>query len=136
LTCSFLFFTGVSFGYFVLAPFAIKFLANYRVADIVATEVTLSSYVASMTMFIIPCGIMFQLPLVVYFLAKLGIITPEFMRNHRKHAFVTILILAAILTPPDIYTQFMIGVPIYGLYELSIFIAARETKKREKLLDS
>ena len=134
--CSMLFFTGVAFGYFILSPFAIKFLGNYVVASIIANEVTLSSYVASMTMFIIPSGVMFQLPLVVYFLAKLGLITPTFMRNYRKHAFVTILILAAILTPPDILTQFMIGVPIYGLYELSIFIAARETKKREKSLDN
>ena len=134
--CSMLFFTGVAIGYFILSPFAIKFLGNYVVASIIANEVTLSSYVASMTMFIIPSGVMFQLPLVVYFLAKLGLITPTFMRNYRKHAFVTILILAAILTPPDILTQFMIGVPIYGLYELSIFIAARETKKREKSLDN
>ena len=133
--CSMLFFMGVSFGYFILSPFAIKFLGNYVVASIIENEVTLSSYVASMTMFIIPSGIMFQLPLVVYFLAKLGLITPTFMRNYRKHAFVSILILAAILTPPDILTQFMIGVPIYGLYEISIFVAARETKKREKSLD-
>lgn len=134
--CSMLFFTGVAFGYFILSPFAIKFLGNYVVASIIENEVTLSSYVASMTMFIIPSGVMFQLPLVVYFLAKLGLITPTFMRKYRKHAFVSILVLAAILTPPDILTQFMIGVPIYGLYELSIFIAARETKKREKSLDS
>jgi sec-independent protein translocase protein TatC len=134
--CSMLFFTGVAFGYFILSPFAIKFLGNYVVASIIENEVTLSSYVGSMTMFIIPSGVMFQLPLVVYFLAKLGLITPTFMRSYRKHAFVTILILAAILTPPDILTQFMIGVPIYGLYEISIFIAARETKKREKALDN
>ncbi|MFT4534177.1 MAG: sec-independent protein translocase protein TatC [Saprospiraceae bacterium] len=134
--CSFLFFTGVAFGYFILSPFAIKFLGNYQVAAIVESEVTLSSYVGSMTMFIIPSGIMFQLPLVVFFLAKLGLITPTSMRQYRKHAFVTILVLAAILTPPDILTQFMIGVPIYGLYEISIFIAARETKKREKSLDN
>jgi len=134
--CSFLFFTGVAFGYFILSPFAIKFLGNYKVADLVESEVTLSSYVGSMTMFIIPSGIMFQLPLVVYFLAKLGLITPTSMRTYRKHAFVSILVLAAILTPPDILTQFMIGVPIYGLYEISIFIAARETKKREKSLDN
>ncbi len=133
--CSLLFFTGVAFGYFILAPFAIKFLANYIVADIVDVQISLSSYVGSMTMFIIPSGVMFQLPLVVYFLAKLGLVTPDFMRSYRKHAFVTILILAAVLTPPDILTQFMIGVPIYGLYELSIFIAARETKKREKQMN-
>ena len=133
--CSFLFFTGVGFGYFILSPFAIKFLANYQVASLVESEVTLSSYVGSMTMFIIPSGIMFQLPLVVYFLAKLGLITPTSMRAYRKHAFVAILVLAAILTPPDILTQFMIGVPIYGLYEVSIFVAARQTKKREKSLN-
>jgi len=133
--CSLLFFIGVLFGYFIIAPLAIKFLANYNVADVVESEVTLSSYVGSMTMFIIPTGIMFQLPLVVYFLAKLGLVTSSSMRSYRKHAFVAILIIAAILTPPDIQSQFLIGIPIYGLYELSIFIAARETKKREKQMN-
>lgn len=134
--CSFLFLVGTTFGYFILAPFAINFLVNFRVSQAITSTVTLSSYVGYMTMFILPTGILFQLPLLVYFLAKIGLITPEFMRNYRKHAFVIILIMSAILTPPDVVTQFMIGVPVYGMYELSIFVAARTARKREKELNS
>jgi len=134
--CSFLFLLGTTFGYFILAPFAINFLVNYSVSEMVTSSVTLSSYVGYMTMFILPTGILFQMPLLIYFLAKIGLITPEFMRKYRKHAFVMILVLAAVLTPPDIITQFLIGVPVYGMYELSIFVAARTTRKRQKELDS
>ena len=134
--CSFLFLVGTTFGYFILAPFAITFLVGYTVSDMVASSVTLSSYVGYMTMFILPTGILFQMPLLVYFLAKIGLVTPDFMRKYRKHAFVTILLLSAILTPPDIITQFLIGVPVYGMYELSIFVAARTTRKREQELNS
>lgn len=134
--CSFLFALGTTFGYFILAPFAINFLVNYRVSEAVTSTVTLSSYVGYMTMFILPTGILFQMPLLVYFLAKIGLITPDFMRQYRKHAFVAILLMSAILTPPDIITQFLIGVPVYGMYEVSIFVAATTARKREKELNS
>ena len=134
--CSFLFLLGTCFGYFILAPFAINFLVNYQVSDLVTSTVTLSSYVGYMTMFILPTGILFQMPLLVYFLSKIGLITPEFMKRYRKHAFVLILLLSAILTPPDIVTQFLIGVPVYGMYEASILVARVMSKKREKELNS
>lgn len=134
--CSFLFLLGTTFGYFVLAPFAINFLVNYSVSSLVTSTVTLSSYVGYMTMFILPTGILFQMPLLVYFLAKIGLITPEFMKQYRKHAFVVILLLSAILTPPDIITQFLIGVPVYGMYEISILVATTTARKREKELNS
>ena len=134
--CSFLFLLGTTFGYFILAPFAINFLVNYSVSESIQSTVSLSSYVGYMTMFILPTGILFQMPLLVFFLAKIGLVTPDFMRQYRKHAFVLILILSAILTPPDIITQFIIGVPVYGMYELSIFVAARTAKKREKEMNS
>jgi len=134
--CSFLFLLGTTFGYFILAPFAINFLINFRVSQAITSTVTLSSYVGYMTMFILPTGLLFQLPLLIYFLAKIGLITPDFMRRYRKHAFVVILIMSAILTPPDIITQFLIGVPVYGMYELSIFVAATTARKREKELNS
>ncbi len=136
LICSFLFLLGTTFGYFILAPFAINFLVNYSVSELITSTVTLSSYVGYMTMFILPTGILFQMPLLVYFLAKVGLITPDFMRQYRKHAFVVILVLSAILTPPDIITQFLIGVPVYGMYELSIFVAVTTARKREKELNS
>ena len=134
--CSFLFLLGTTFGYFILAPFAINFLINFRVSQAITSTVTLSSYVGYMTMFILPTGLLFQLPLLIHFLAKIGLITPDFMRQYRKHAFVLILILSAILTPPDVVTQFLIGVPVYGMYEMSILVAARAYRKREKELNS
>lgn len=135
-TCSFLFALGVAFGFIILAPFAIRFLGGYSVGLDVVNSVSLSSYVGYLTFFTIPIGLIFQLPLFVYFLAKVGLVTPELMRNHRKHAMVLILILSAIITPPDPQTMFLIGVPIFGLYEISIFIAKRAANKRQKELDS
>lgn len=123
LICSLLFLMGVFFGYFVISPFAITFLANYNVGAINAP--TLNSYINYMTMFTLPTGMVFELPIVVYFLSKVGLVTPDFMRQYRKHAFVLILILASIITPPDVITQFLIGFPLYGLYEISIIISKR-----------
>lgn len=132
--CSSLFIAGVMFGYFAISPFAIKFLGSFSVgANIsVANEVSLKSYVGYMSMFTIPAGIIFELPIVVYFLSKIGMVTPEFLRKYRRHSFVIILILAAIITPPDIITQFMIGVPVFFLYEVSIWISGRVVKQNEE----
>ena len=134
--CSFLFLLGTTFGYFILAPFAVNFLITYSVSEMIASSVTLSSYVGYMTMFILPTGILFQLPLLIYFLTKVGLISPEFMRKYIRHAFVLILIVSAILTPPDVFTQILIGVPVYGMYELSILVSAITEKKRQKELDT
>ena len=132
--CSSLFITGVMFGYYAISPFAIKFLGSFSVgANIsVANEVSLKSYVGYMSMFTIPAGIIFELPIVIYFLSKIGLVTPELLRKYRRHSFVFILILAAIITPPDIITQFMIGVPVFFLYEVSIWISARVVKQNEE----
>ncbi|MEE9439108.1 MAG: twin-arginine translocase subunit TatC [Saprospiraceae bacterium] len=136
--CSFLFLTGVAFGYFVMAPFAIKFLGDFNVGQniSVANGTSLSSYVSYLTMFVLPTGFLFQLPVLIHFLAKVGLVTDESMKKYRKHAFVSILVLAAIITPPDIITQFLIGVPVYFLYEISILIAKRAAEKREAELKS
>lgn len=136
LVCSLLFIIGVLFGYFVLAPFAINFFVSYQLAGNLVSETThLSDYVGSLTMYTIPTGILFELPIVVYFLSKIGLVTASLMKNYRRHAFVIILILAAIITPPDVITQFLIGFPIFFLYEISIRIAARMERKREKELN-
>ena len=87
-----------------------------------------------MSMFTIPAGIIFELPIVIYFLSKIGLVTPEFLKKYRKHSFIIILILAAIITPPDIITQFMIGVPVFFLYEVSIWISRRVVKQNELAL--
>lgn len=122
--CSSLFLLGAAFGYFVIAPFAINFLMGYTIPGVENTP-TLSSFINYMIMFTAPAGLIFELPVVIYFLAKVGLVTAEGMRQYRRHAIVGILIVAAILTPPDVVTQFLIGVPLYILYELSIFVALR-----------
>lgn len=124
-TCSLLFLMGILFGYYVVAPFALNFLGNYTVGEVVGNSTSLASYVSYMTMFTLPTGIVFELPVVVYFLSKIGLITPEFMKKYRRHSIIIILILAAIITPPDIVTQFLIGIPVYFLYEISILISKR-----------
>ena len=128
--CSTLFIGGVLFGYFVISPFAITFLAGYDLGA--QSTSSLSSYVNYMIMFTLPTGLVFELPIVIYFLSKVGLVTPEFLRTYRRHAFIVILILAAIITPPDVITQFLIGFPLYFLYEISILISKRVMKKREK----
>ena len=132
LICSLLFISGVLFGYFVISPFAISFLSNYSISDIVQGQnVTITSYINYMIMFTLPAGIIFELPIVIYFLAKVGLVDAAFLKKYRKHAVVIILILASIITPPDIMTQILIGFPLYILFEISIVIAGRINKDEE-----
>lgn len=130
--CSFLFLTGVFFGYFVISPFAVTFLAGFEIQEIQDATPSFASYVSYLTMFTVPIGIVFELPIVVYFLSKVGLVTPEFMKKYRRHAFVLILVAAAAITPPDVITQFLIGVPLYILYEISIIISRRVVAKQAK----
>ncbi len=132
--CSFLFFLGVLFGYFVIAPFGFKFLGDYTLIpdEMIKQTVSLSSYVSYLTNFTIPAGILFQMPVAVYLFARIGILTPDFMKKYRKHALVAILLIAAIITPPDVVTQVLIGIPVLILYEASIVIAGRAQAKYHK----
>lgn len=132
--CTLLFLMGVLFGYYILAPFSIAFLASYNVSDLVESSASLSSYVDSMTMYTMATGLVFELPLVVYFLAKLGIMGPGFMRTYRRHAIVVIAIVAAIITPPDVTSMLVVTIPLLILYELSIYVAAYNYPKEPKLL--
>lgn len=132
--CSFLFYLGISFGYFVIAPFAINFLAGYDLSEVV-TKVSITSFVSFLIMFTAPAGLVFELPIVVYFLSKLGIVTPEFMKKYRRHAMLLILIVAAVITPPDVVSQFLIAIPLYILYEISIVISKRAYKSYQKSLE-
>lgn len=129
--CSFLFIIGILFGYFVIAPFAVTFLIGYTING-VTNAPTLTSYVSYLIMFTIPTGVVFELPIIIYFLSKIGLVTPESMKKYRKHAIVIILLIAAIITPPDPMTMFMIATPLYALYEVSIFISARVARKLKK----
>ena len=131
--CSMLFLLGVFFGYFIIAPFAITFLLNYSISNLVAgTDVTLGSWINYMVMFTLPTGLVFELPIIMYFLSKAGLVYPDLLRKFRKHAVVAILIVAAIVTPPDVMTQILISIPLYALYEVSIIISARVDKNRKK----
>jgi sec-independent protein translocase protein TatC len=129
--CSSLFLAGVAFGYFVISPFAISFLMGYTLPG-VENIPTVSSYIGYMLMFTAPSGLVFELPIVVYFLAKVGLVTPEFMRKYRRHSIVIILILAALLTPPDVVSQLLLGAPLYVLYEISILVAQRVIRKEKE----
>ena len=129
---SLLFILGVSFGYYIIAPFAITFLGSYSVGTEATNSPTLSSYVNYLTMFTIPVGLAFELPIVVYFLAKIGLVGPEIMKKFRREAFLVIFIVAAVITPPDALTQILVGIPMYILYEISITVAARVVKEGEE----
>jgi len=131
--CSLLFLTGVLFGYYIVAPFSISFLASYNVSTLVKSSATLASIVDSMTMFTISTGLVFELPLAVFFLAKLGIMGPKFMRTYRRHAIVVITIVAAVITPPDVTSMLLITFPLLLLYEASIIIAGRVYPKEESI---
>lgn len=125
---SLLFFAGVAFGYFLLAPLSIQFLGNYQFGD-VQNNSTVLSYLKLTTSLVFGTGLIFQLPVLVYFLAKIGLVTSAFLKKYRRHAFVVNLIIAAIITPPDVTSQLLVTLPMVLLYEISIWVAARVEKK-------
>jgi sec-independent protein translocase protein TatC len=130
---TFLFLSGILFGYYVLSPLVISFLANYRISDMISNEFDITSYVSTVVGMVFGCGLLFQLPVVIFFLTKIGLVTPQFLRTYRKHSVVIILIVGAIVTPSsDPFSQLMISVPIYFLYEISIVISTRVYNKRLK----
>ena len=129
---SLLFVTGVLFGYFIITPLSINFLGSYRVSDIVTNQINVSSYIGSVTSVALSAGVTFELPIVVFFLARIGVLTPEFMRKYRRHAIVLVLIVAAVITPPDIFSLILVSIPLLLLYEASIFIANRVVRKKAK----
>ena len=130
LICSTLFIIGILFGYYCISPFAVSFLAGYTVPGTI-NQPTISSFVNYMVMFTVPAGLIFELPVVVYFLSKVGLLSPSNMKAYRKHAIIGILVLAALITPPDVITQFLIGMPLYLLFEISILISAKVQKANE-----
>ena len=129
--CSLLFALGISFGYFIIVPFSINFLVPYSISEQVTDYIQLDDYISFITMIVLAAGIMFELPIVIYFLAKLGLIGPVFLKAHRRHAAVLILFASAVITPPDVTSQILIGLPVMLLYEIGIVIARRVEKKRE-----
>lgn len=130
---SVLFFTGVLFGYYIIAPLSINFLLNFTVDESITNTITIDSYLSTILTLTLGSGIIFQLPVVIFILSKLGIMTPQFMRASRRYAAVLILVVAAIVTPTaDPYTMMIVALPLFLLYELSIMISANIQKKKLK----
>lgn len=129
---SILFFTGVLFGYYIVTPLSINFLGTYQVSGQVHNDFDLSSYIALVRASVIASGLIFELPIIIYILTKIGIVTPEYLRKYRKFALVIVLILSAIITPPDIASQIIVSIPIVILYEISIYISKAVIKKENK----
>ena len=127
-----LFFLGVLFGYYVITPLSINFLGSYQVSKEVFNDFDLSSYTGLVRASVLASGLIFQLPIVIYFLTKIGLVTPEFLKTYRKYALVIILVISAVITPPDIASQVIVAIPVLILYEVSIFISARIIKKQNK----
>lgn len=126
---SLLFAAGVLFGYYMIAPLSVQFLGGYQISETVANQIHLSSYISTVTSVTLSAGIVFQLPILIYFLTKMGLVTPPLLRTYRKHAIVGVLVLSAIITPPDVTSQVLVTIPIMFLYEISILISKRVVKR-------
>ena len=130
---SFLFALGIAFGYYILSPMTIWFLSTYSISDIIVNEFDITSYVSTIASLVLGCGVLFQFPMVVYFLSKIGIVTPELMRKYRKHSVVVILILGAVITPSgDPFSLTVISLPLYILFEISIYISSVVVRNKLK----
>jgi sec-independent protein translocase protein TatC len=137
IVCSLLFFIGVIFGYFVIAPLSVHFMMTYNLSPEISTEPSLSSYIGYIRASILASGLLFELPVIIYFLTKIGLATPAGLRKNRKFALVIVLIVAAVITPPDIASQIIVAIPVLILYEVSIFISKfvlyRQKRRKRKL---
>ncbi|MEP5340320.1 MAG: twin-arginine translocase subunit TatC [Algibacter sp.] len=129
---SLLFFLGVLFGYYIICPLSINFLGTYSVAEKVHNDFDLNSYIGLIRASVLASGLIFELPIIIYFLTKVGLVTPEILRKYRKFALVGVLILAAIITPPDIASQVIVAIPIIILYQVSIYISKVVIRNQER----
>ncbi len=124
-----LFLIGILFSFFLIVPLTVNFLGTYQVSESVANQISLSSYISTVVSVTFAVGIVFELPILVYFLTKVGVLTPDFLKRNRKYMFVILLILSAIITPPDMFSQVLVVVPLIILYEFSIGVSKRIYKK-------
>ncbi|MBV2246621.1 MAG: twin-arginine translocase subunit TatC [Lentimicrobium sp.] len=132
LVMSLLFILGLLFSYFLIVPLTLNFFGNYQVSESVANQIALTSYISTVVSVTFSMGVVFELPVFVYFLAKVGILTPAFLRKNRRYMIVILLTLAAIITPPDVVSQILVVIPLWGLYELSIVVAARALRNSQE----
>ncbi|MCK9204620.1 MAG: twin-arginine translocase subunit TatC [Bacteroidales bacterium] len=131
---SLLFLLGVVFSYFIVAPLMINFLGGYLVSPTVTNQIALTSYISSITLMTLLMGLLFELPVLILFLTRIGIVTPKYLRKYRKHTAVAILIIAGIITPsPDVFSQLIVAVPLYALFEFSVIVSSRIYKKSHEL---
>ncbi|MDZ7742045.1 MAG: twin-arginine translocase subunit TatC [Bacteroidota bacterium] len=130
IVSSALFILGVLFAYFLIVPLTVNFLGTYQVSADVPNQVSLTSYISTVVSVTLGVGVVFELPIFVYFFTKVGLLTPDFMKRNRKYMIVILLIISAIITPPDVFSQILVVIPLWGLYELSISISKRVYKKR------
>lgn len=129
------FLLGIGFGYLILVPFALQFFAQFQISEIIRNDFDINEYFSSVSMWVIACGIIFQIPVVSYSLSKIGLLTPEFLKKYRRHALILFLVISAMLTPPDPISQILIAMPLIILYEISIWISRIAVRKRKKELD-
>lgn len=131
---SLLFFIGVLFGYYIIAPLSVNFLGGYVLipGDDITANPTISSYIALLRSVVIAGGLIFELPIIIYFLTKVGLVTPQFLKTYRKHALVVVLIVSAVITPPDIASQVIVAIPVIILYQISIYISKVVIRNQEK----
>ncbi len=129
---SLLFFLGILFSYYVILPMSVYFFYNFEISDVIENNFKLEAYISLITNTLIGVALLFELPVVIFFFTKIGLITPEFLRKYRKHSLVVVLVLSAIITPPDVASQVIVSVPIMILYEISIYVSQYVLKKQNK----
>jgi sec-independent protein translocase protein TatC len=135
LFITFFFLLGIAFGYFVLVPFALQFFSQFQISDAIHNDFDINEYFSSLTMWVLSCGIIFQLPVVSYFLSKFGLLTPEFLKEYRRHAIIFCFILSAFLTPPDPVSQVLIAIPLILLFQLAVWVSKYGVHRRNKELE-
>lgn len=133
---SILFIMGILFGYYIITPMSVNFLGSYVISEEIVNQITLDSYLSTVSVLTLATGLVFELPIIIYFLSLMGIVTPKFMRGNRRIALFLIFLVAAFITPtPDIPTQLLVGIPLYILFEVSILVSARVMKRKERELN-
>ncbi|MGM0545540.1 MAG: twin-arginine translocase subunit TatC [Bacteroidota bacterium] len=132
---TFFFLLGIAFGYFVLVPFALQFFSQFQISDAIHNDFDINEYFSSLTMWVVSCGVIFQLPVLSYFFSKFGLLTPEFLKQYRRHAIIFCFMLSAFLTPPDPVSQVLIAIPLVLLFQLSVWISKLGVRQRNKELE-
>ncbi|NCX95809.1 MAG: twin-arginine translocase subunit TatC [Chitinophagia bacterium] len=133
--CSLLFFLGVLFSYYILVPYTINFFAGYTLSKQIENIITFDNYYETMSNMLLAMGLVFELPVIIFFLSKIGLLSPQFMRKQRRYAFLILFLLSELITPPDLFSCLFVFIPLYGLYELSIFISKKVYNPQTTLLD-